>query len=329
MKNDSLKGQHRINEQIRAKEVRIVGERVAEVAADGAVDGGGARIVFGHRFLYELELLRQRGPGGEVETGLARDAAHRLLRQIERADAGVAGPFIDRSSGFTIVDRSERKLVQVIGQRPLRGHETDRLAGPHGQPEQGISADADRARQGGHLAVIQHDERHTRKLLRNLEKNRPHPRFELFLGDAAEQRRDARLVVDIDARRAAADRIDARQSGRRPLQRIDDPFDVIIDVALKIRVPDDLLAVDGFAVDDRRAFAVRASEVETDPAAVEMAAEPEPDLLRFRRGFIRAADDGERMIVDFFASGTSSGAPATVSFHPPRAQSRNLTIRST
>ena len=27
MKNDSLKGQHRINEQIRAKEVRIVGDR--------------------------------------------------------------------------------------------------------------------------------------------------------------------------------------------------------------------------------------------------------------------------------------------------------------
>ncbi len=28
MKNDSLKGQHRINEQIRAKEVRIVGVEV-------------------------------------------------------------------------------------------------------------------------------------------------------------------------------------------------------------------------------------------------------------------------------------------------------------
>ena len=28
MKNDSLKGQHRINEQIRAKEVRIVGDEV-------------------------------------------------------------------------------------------------------------------------------------------------------------------------------------------------------------------------------------------------------------------------------------------------------------
>ena len=30
MKNDSLKGQHRINEQIRAKEVRIVGDEEIE-----------------------------------------------------------------------------------------------------------------------------------------------------------------------------------------------------------------------------------------------------------------------------------------------------------
>ena len=28
MKNDTLKGQHRINEQIRAKEVRIVGDDI-------------------------------------------------------------------------------------------------------------------------------------------------------------------------------------------------------------------------------------------------------------------------------------------------------------
>ena len=28
MKNDNLKGQHRINEQIRAKEVRIVGDNI-------------------------------------------------------------------------------------------------------------------------------------------------------------------------------------------------------------------------------------------------------------------------------------------------------------
>ena len=32
MKNDSLKGQHRINEQIRAKEVRIVGDDVESVS---------------------------------------------------------------------------------------------------------------------------------------------------------------------------------------------------------------------------------------------------------------------------------------------------------
>ena len=34
MKNDSLKGQHRINEQIRAKEVRIVGDNIESIVGD-------------------------------------------------------------------------------------------------------------------------------------------------------------------------------------------------------------------------------------------------------------------------------------------------------
>ena len=38
MKNDSLKGQYRINEQIRAKEVRIVGD---EVGVSGISDSSG------------------------------------------------------------------------------------------------------------------------------------------------------------------------------------------------------------------------------------------------------------------------------------------------
>ena len=32
MKNDNLKGQHRVNEQIRAREVRIVGDDIESVA---------------------------------------------------------------------------------------------------------------------------------------------------------------------------------------------------------------------------------------------------------------------------------------------------------
>ena len=38
MKNDSLKGQHRINEQIRAKEVRIVGD---DIGISGISDSSG------------------------------------------------------------------------------------------------------------------------------------------------------------------------------------------------------------------------------------------------------------------------------------------------
>jgi len=101
--------------------------------------------------------------------------------------------------------------------------------------------------------------------------------------------------------RAAADGGGARRFGRRPLQRVDDAFDVVIDVLLEIGVPDHLFAVDGLAVDHRRTLAVGAAEVEADPAAVEMSAELEPDLLRRRGLRIGTAGHGERVIVDFFA----------------------------
>ena len=280
-------------------EVRIVGERVAEVAADGAVDGGGARIVFGHRFLYELELLRQRGPGGEVETGLARDAAHRLLRQIACPDAEVAGPFVARSVGSgAVVHRRECEFIQVVGQAAVGTDIADRLAGSHREAEQPVLSEADRPGQRGDFAVIQYDERHAGELFGDFKEDRPDSGCEFRFRNAAEQRRDARLVVHIDARGAAADRVDAGELGGGPLQRIDDPGAVVIDVLLEIRVPDDLLAVDGFAVLDRRAFAVGAAEVEADPAAVEVAAELHADLLARRSRVIGAAFDGEVAVVD-------------------------------
>ena len=40
MKNDNLKGQHRINEQIRAKEVRIVGDEVQSLSDSSGIEIG-------------------------------------------------------------------------------------------------------------------------------------------------------------------------------------------------------------------------------------------------------------------------------------------------
>ena len=68
-------------------------------------------------------------------------------------------------------------------------------------------------------------------------------------------------------------RVDARQVGGRAPQRVVDPVEVVPGVLLEVRVPDHLVGEDDLAVDDRRALAVGAAEVEADATAVEVAAE--------------------------------------------------------
>ena len=54
MKNDSLKGQHRINEQIRAKEVRIVGDEVIDYS----------------KFLYQLKKRQKEQKAKQVKVNV-------------------------------------------------------------------------------------------------------------------------------------------------------------------------------------------------------------------------------------------------------------------
>ena len=87
MKNDSLKGQHRINEQIRAKEVRIVGDEVEpkvypiaqalrlaeEHEADLVEISPNAqppvcRIIDYSKFLYQLKRSEERRVGKECRS---------------------------------------------------------------------------------------------------------------------------------------------------------------------------------------------------------------------------------------------------------------------
>ena len=233
--------------------------------------------------------------------GVTEDDAARAAEVFETIcpDAEVAGPFVARSVGSgAVVHRRECELIQVVGQAAVGTDIADRLAGSHREAEQPVLSEADRPGQRGDFAVIQYDERHAGELFGDFKEDRPDSGCEFRFRNAAEQRRDARLVVHIDARGAAADRVDAGELGGGPLQRIDDPGAVVIDVLLEIRVPDDLLAVDGFPVFDRRAFAVGAAEVEADPAAVEVAAEFDADLPGGGGRLERAVLDRELPVVD-------------------------------
>ena len=60
MKNDSLKGQHRINEQIRAKEVRIVGDDVESAVYPIAYS----------KFLYQLKKRQKEQKAKQVKVNV-------------------------------------------------------------------------------------------------------------------------------------------------------------------------------------------------------------------------------------------------------------------
>ena len=117
-------------------------------------------------------------------------------------------------------------------------------------------------------------------------------------GMPRKSRGDPDLVVHIDARGAAADRVDPGKVRRGLLERVVDPRDVVGRVLLEIRVPRDLLGEHDLAVDDRRSLPVAAADVEADPAALEVAAHREPRVAFLRELLGGDGLDAERPAVD-------------------------------
>ena len=66
----------------------------------------------------------------------------------------------------------------------------------------------------------------------------------------------------------------------RPLQRMTNPFQMIIRIRFEIRIPGNLLRKNNLPVDDRRRLAIRPSQIKTNPAAIEVT----PQRIRLRLG---------------------------------------------
>ena len=124
-----------------------------------------------------------------------------------------------------------------------------------------------------HLAVVHDLEGHPAPPLLQRAEDAADVAVEVGLGDSAVERAHPGLVVDVDAGRAAPDRVDAREVGRRPPERVVDALEVVPGVLLEVGVPDHLVREHHLAVDHGGALAVGAAEVEADPAAVEVASE--------------------------------------------------------
>ena len=107
-----------------------------------------------------------------------------------------------------------------------------------------------------------------------ISRNRPFTRRSNTSGGTPRNKvASLHVIVDDHARRAAADRVHARQMRRGALQRIHDLVEVPLRVRLRHRVPVDFLAEDDFPVHDRRGLAIARAEVEANPASVQMPAQ--------------------------------------------------------
>src|SRR5438045_988417 len=64
------------------------------------------------------------------------------------------------------------------------------------------------------------------------------------------------------------------------------------------RVPSDFFGEDDLGVDDRRSFPITGAQIETNPAAIEMASERSGDLVRRREAFGRGETKFERALIN-------------------------------
>ncbi len=92
-------------------EVEVVGDGVAEVGADGLVDGGGAFVAGLHEFLDFDESFGESHFVGEIDFGSGEEFVDGLLGEVECADAGVAGPFVGGGLGV-VVNGGEGEFVE-------------------------------------------------------------------------------------------------------------------------------------------------------------------------------------------------------------------------
>ena len=191
-----------------------------------------------------------------------------------------------------------------------------RLARAERDPEDARVLERHRAGQGGHVAVVDHLERHAELVAQSQEQVVDF--VKALLRHAAEERRDHRPVVDDDAGRAAADGVEPRQLRARQLQRRADVPVVVVRIGLARRLPDDLFAEDRLAVDDGRHLHVRSPEVEADPAAVEVAPQRLAGLARRRDLAGAAGDDRERPAVHLLAHEAVVERPGAVGRVRPR-----------
>ena len=278
-------------------EVRVMGQGIAQVDANGFPDLPRAGMA---RFQMGLDGLQPCGFGVAFrrQAHLGRQAEDRLLGEVLGPHAAVARPFIHGRIGRIIHGR-EGQFVQPIGDATFPVDVPDRLAGAHGDAQDGVDAQGHGASQRGDFAIVDDLQGHAEFLSDALEHGADF--VEAFRWDAPIEGRDPRLIVHIRARGTAADGIHPREMASGFFQRPHDVLVMVVGVGLMYRFPYDFRAEDGLAIDDRRDLDIGRAQVEPDAITLQMAAQGLAAFLG-RGHLIRVADlHGEGAEIDQIA----------------------------
>ena len=173
-------GQHAAEHQQIAHlvEIGVGGDVVAEVDADGLVDPAGARSSPAAISFCTCSSLT--GSGISVGRSIPAGASSRsdgLLREVLRAHAAVAGPFVRRGV-LAIIHRHEGEFVQPRRDRALRRDVAGGQAAAHGDAEHGAIVERHRAGERGDFAIVHHVERNAAPGLLQVEEQPAHARVE-------------------------------------------------------------------------------------------------------------------------------------------------------
>src|SRR5262249_23029144 len=139
----------------------------------------------------------------------------------------------------------------------------------HRDAENGLVVQAHGPGERRHIAIVGDFDGHVAPLFGDIEVERLDVLVELIGWHLAEQGCDAGLVVDVDAGRADADGVDAGHVLGGATDRIIDAVEVVLRIAIDLRLPHDFAGENLFAVNDRSRFSIAASGVESDAATFE------------------------------------------------------------
>src|SRR6266542_1623532 len=254
-------------------------EAISEVDADTLEDGARPFVARLEELLHGLELGARGVVRGELDARARRKPDDGVLRKVIDPRPSITGPFAVDGSLFSVIERGEGELVEPAGDVALLVDVAAGEARPHGDAEHGLIVQAHRSGERRHVTVVGDFDRHVAPFLGDIEVEGLDTLLEKIERDLAEQRGHARLVVDVNARRADADRVDSRQVLGGAADRIVDAVEVILRVAVEFGLPYHLAREDFLSIDHGGNFAIAAPRIEADAVALEVASNRRRALL--------------------------------------------------